>query len=97
MAEKLTSLMERLLVALAELREEGESVVPPAKIAMQMGIRRGPRRQKGPWSGYQNPAQYIIAPLGGLERRGLIVSRPRRDGLSGSAYALTERGREHVG
>lgn len=68
--------------------------VTPAEIARGIGITRGPRRQRGPWSGYQSPAQYIIGSLTGLSRRGYINLTRRPDGLSGTAYTITREGRE---
>ena len=42
----------------------------------------------------QGPAQRVIGALNALRKRGLIDFGSRSDGLSGTAYALTSKGRE---
>jgi hypothetical protein len=51
------------------------------------------QRRRGPWSGWQNPAQRVIGTVIGLDRRGLVRLGRRNDGLSGTAYQLTDEGR----
>lgn len=70
------------------------TATPPSHIAAGIGIDKGPRRNRGPWSGYQNPAQFIIASLTSLRRQGMIGRAPRPDGLSGTAYYITKKGLE---
>lgn len=41
----------------------------------------------------QGPAQRVIGALNALRKRGLIDFGSRPDGLSGTAYALTSKGR----
>lgn len=67
----------------------------PAAAAQWLGLT-GPRRQRGPWSGFQNPAQRIIAATRSLSDRGLLRLAPRRGGRSGTAYAPTEAGRARL-
>ncbi len=64
----------------------------PAQIAHLIGIHKGPRRNHGPWSGYQSPAQYIIGSLNGLRGRGYIRMAARPDGMTGTAYQITAGG-----
>jgi hypothetical protein len=42
----------------------------------------------------QGPAQRVIGALNALRKRGLIDFGSRPDGLSGTAYTLTSKGRE---
>lgn len=42
----------------------------------------------------QGPAQRVIGALNGLRKRGLIDFGSRPDGLSGTAYSLTTKGRD---
>jgi len=42
----------------------------------------------------QGPAQRVIGALNALRKRGLIDFGSRPDGLSGTAYSLTSKGRE---
>jgi len=90
-----TDLQARLLDALEEAGATSyTTALPPAHIASLMGLHQGPKRVRGPWSGTQNPAQYIIAPLSSLRTRGLVAMAPRPDGLSGTAYYITSAGLE---
>ena len=96
-----TERQQAILVYLLEQSEETPSVrylhypCPPSAIAYGIGMDKLPliTAYKG-WSGtaVMNPAQRIISSLGGLEKRELIQSAPRPDGMSGSAYRLTEAG-----
>jgi DNA-binding PadR family transcriptional regulator len=73
------------------LANTGEALAPNV-IAAKMGIIHGCDRSthNGKWLG---PAQRIISALTSLRRQELVVLRVRPDGLSGSAYAITEAGR----
>lgn len=88
MTRPITERQRRILHYLAE-----NGTDTPAGIAYGIGITKGPRRRRGPWSGYQSPAQHIISSLTGLRRRGLIGFGSRSDGLSGTAYTITAEGR----
>jgi hypothetical protein len=63
-----------------------------AELAHLLGLPPS-RRRRGPWSGWQNPAQRVIGTVIGLDRRGLVGHTRRRDGRSGTAYCLTDEGR----
>jgi hypothetical protein len=84
--------------ALEEKRGEGLAFTPN-EIAVTMGLD-GPRRHgrfnngKGNWTGHMAPAQRIISTLKAVDSRGLVSYSTRRDGRSGSAYALSRAGRE---
>ncbi len=89
----LTELQYKLLDVLEDYGATApHKAIPPSQIAGLMGLHKGPRRNRGPWSGYQNPAQYIITPLTTLRRRGLVNHSRRQDGLSGTAYYITKEG-----
>jgi len=80
----MTEKMEAALRVLAGT----ERAMTPNEIGAHMGVDPRPGaqyRSRGPGS--------IIAPvLTSLERRGLIYGTRREDGLSGSAYAITDAG-----
>lgn len=80
-----------LMVRCLEVMADGGSMTGN-DIGHAAGARRI-RRQRGPWSGYQGPAQQVIPCLTALEARGLIRNAERRDGLSGTAYRITDAGR----
>ncbi len=67
----------------------------PNENAMKLGFQTG-HRERGPQSNHagrvMGPAQRIIFTLIGLRHRGLIAMTRRRDGLSGTAYALSAKG-----
>lgn len=88
---------DRQLAILRYLYEHGTT--PPSGIAHGIGMNELPRIEgggsgAGRGSGHRvfNPAQRIIGSLNGLAKRGLVVLTSRPDGLSGSAYCLTEAG-----
>lgn len=74
--------------------EPGLATFTPARVAIAAGFTSG---QDGGRSGHDgrrmSEAQRVIRPMTVLESRGLIRWGRRTDGLSGSAYAITEAGR----
>jgi hypothetical protein len=66
-----------------------------AQAALALGLS-SPRRARGPWSGPMNPAQRLIGTVIGLDRKGLVRHARRDDGLSGTAYTLSDLGRQVV-
>ncbi|MGH2897174.1 MAG: hypothetical protein ACRDMZ_00755 [Solirubrobacteraceae bacterium] len=95
MDDRLTERQEKILLWLLREREQPRGRYPasPNEIAMGIGVEVTARRHRGPWSGYMAPAQHVIGSLNGLRNvRGLVGTEQRRDGLSGSAYALTGAG-----
>ena len=61
----------------------------------QIGSACGLRCTRSTHAGkVQGPAQRVIGALNALRRRGLIDFGSRPDGLSGTAYSLTTRGRD---
>jgi hypothetical protein len=75
-----------LLVLLADQR-------PMAPNDIGYALRLPPvYRKRGPWAGMMGPAQRVIGTLFGLWSRGLIQHAERSDGLSGTAYLLTDAG-----
>lgn len=90
-----------LVWMLEQERERPGGAWPPSEIAYGIGMNRlpaihGSGSGSGRGSGPRvfNPAQRIISSLTGLSGRGLIRHGKRRDGMSGSAYGLTEKGRD---
>lgn len=77
---------------------EGYSSWPPSHIAAGIGKQpvHGGRGQGGRGKGHRvfNPAHRIISSLTGLRKRGLVTWGQRHDGYSGTAYRLTEEGRD---
>lgn len=60
----------------------------------QIGSACGLRSIRATHAGkFQGPAQRVIGALNALRKRGLIDFGSRPDGLSGTAYALTPKGR----
>ena len=89
-----TERQEKILVWLLD---NGTS--PPSRIAYGIGMNKLPRIEgsgsgAGRGSGHRvfNPAQRIISSLVGLRNRGLVGMTGRSDGMSGTAYGLTEPG-----
>lgn len=75
----------------AVLMYEQHGTLTHAELAQLLGLPPS-RRSKGPWSGWQNPAQRVIGTVIGLDRRGLVRLARRGDGRSGTAYRLSEAG-----
>lgn len=72
----------------------------PNDIAKACGLRRGQDKNRHARDGRaMAPAQRVIFPLIALRKRGLVDMTRRPDGLSGTAYVLTDNGelfcREH--
>lgn len=84
-------LTERQKAALLAYAEHG--TLTHAHLAQLLGLS-APQRKRGPWSGPMNPAQRVIGTVIGLNRRGLVTFSARRDGLTGTAYTLTDAGRQ---
>jgi hypothetical protein len=64
------------------------------EIARACGYDRGQNANRHAHDGRaMGPAQRVIFPLIGLRSRGLVGHASRRDGLSGGAFILTDRGR----
>lgn len=78
------------------MRELGGSNLTPNTIGYRAGAKQvfGSGSGAGRGSGYRafGPAQQIIPVLTSLRKRGLIGFGYRPDGLSGSAYSLTDEG-----
>lgn len=91
---------EQILVWLLEQEQPSPyGVYPPSTIAWGIGMNKlppvvGGGSGSGRGSGHRvfNPAQRIISSLTGLRNRGLVYVTGREDGLSGSAYGLTDMG-----
>lgn len=65
----------------------------PNDLARACGFDRGQAKHKHAHDGRaMAPAQRVIFPLIGLRERGLVTFGRRTDGLSGTAYCLTEAG-----
>lgn len=64
------------------------------QIGQACGFRAGRDTRHTHAGKVQGPAQRVIGALNALRRRGLIDLGDRPDGLSGTAYALTTKGRE---
>lgn len=90
-----------LLILLARYEETGSSLygpnqMTPNEIGAKLDLPPA-RRARGPWAGNMGPAQRVIGTLNGLHNvRGLISHAQRRDGMSGSAYRLTQAGIERA-
>lgn len=74
----------------------------PNEIAIKMGFHDGGRRRgngaagRGGWAGRMAPAQRIITPLRHLFDQGLVHLGRRDDGLSGTAYYITQAGQDFL-
>jgi hypothetical protein len=94
----LTDRQRQVLTAMFE-REKKETVYGMSgnEIGYAVGFRPGDAMvRRGPAVKAMGPAQKVIGSMIGLERRGLIRWAARRDGRSGSAYRLTEKGKQEV-
>lgn len=68
--------------------------IPPNDIAALLGFRTGQDRNRHARDGRaMGPAQRVIFPLSALRKRGFVAMSPRTDGLSGTAYRITDAGR----
>jgi hypothetical protein len=93
----LSDLMVGVLRALSDASKRGEFASTPNQIALDMGLDADVRRLgKGSrsWTGHMAPAQRIIFPLIALRRRELVGRRRRPGGRSGTAYGITNAGRD---
>lgn len=89
----LTERMQDTIDAMAALENAGDAPSSPNEIAGQMGFDHGMGGDGYARNGRRMaPAQRVIFPLIALRRRGLVVMRSRRDGLSGTAYSLSAKG-----
>jgi hypothetical protein len=93
----LTERQEQVLMALLDAKHGPTAhyhyPMPPNDIACAIGLNANrARRASTTWSGSMGPAQRVIGSLTGLRGRELIANRGRPDGLSGTAYALTDSG-----
>lgn len=85
--------LRRVLVALADLGERRKLPAAPNDVAWECGYRPGMARS--PRHGHHRTmgvAVHVTTALTALRRRGLVAVGGRRDGLSGTAYGLTELG-----
>jgi hypothetical protein len=98
MSEQLTDLQRRVLVAMRELEKDDRRSMPNRHgfTPNEIGSKARAKRVNATRHRFRNmgAAQQIIFPLTSLERRGLVRHTERDDGLSGSAYRLTDAGRE---
>jgi hypothetical protein len=91
---------QQILVVLLEHGEVGYYGMTANDIAYTLGFKDGGRRHgngaaaRGGWSGFMPPSNRVISSLRGLRDRGLVRLAARRDGLSGTADALTDEGRK---
>jgi hypothetical protein len=93
----LSELMVGVLRALRDAGARGEFALTPNRIAIDMGLDNEVRRLgkgSGSWTGYMGPAQRIIFPLNALHNRGYVGRRRRPGGRSGTAYGITNAGRD---
>lgn len=66
-----------------------------ATIALRCGFNTGQDKGRHAHDGRSmSPAQRVIFPLTALRKLGLVGMARRRDGLSGTAYVITEEGRK---
>lgn len=105
MSAPLTPLMRQILDALDALRTDSRLRIYPStpnRIAIEMGLDSDVRRQgngaagRGGWAGVMAPSQRIIFPLTALRKRGLVYLCSRPDGMSGTAYGLTDEGKLEI-
>lgn len=91
----MTERMRQVLDALARLEARGKVPAPAADIAWEAGFRTGQDARRSARDGRtMSPAQRVIFPLHALSAGELVALGRRRDGLSGTAYVLTDAGRQ---
>lgn len=91
MSRPLTPLMLQILAAMKP--RQFDDGMTGNEIGLAVGEQWGNVRRGGSrWSGGMGPAQRIIFPLSALYRRGLVAPAERRDGLTGTAYRITQAG-----
>lgn len=85
--------MRALLLSLADVEEY--RAMPPNAIAYGMA-RHGVKVKTPPSHNgrVMGPGSMIVPTLLACERRGWIAHSTREDGLTGSAYYLTQKGRQ---
>lgn len=88
------NLTERMIEILRTLAPSpGLPTLTPNQIARAAGYWTGQDGGKHAHDGRaMAPAQRVIFPLTSLRKAGLVVMVRRTDGLSGTAYTLTEKG-----
>jgi len=89
-------LTQRMRDVIKVLREH-DGPMTPNNIGRSLGFNTG-HREKGPQSNHcgrvMGPAQRVIFSLTALRRHGLVIMTRRPDGLSGTAYELSFKGRQ---
>lgn len=95
----LSDKMRRVLLAILLLREDGKDPPTPNEIGQRCGYESGMARignsGRGNSTRVMGLAVHVTTALVNLRERGLVYSCRRRDGMSGSAYDLTDEG-EHA-
>lgn len=101
----LTERQEAILLAMLKHERQADAVAASYGMtandiggALGLPAVQGGRGAGGRGSGHRTfgPAQRVIRSLNGLGTRKLVEGARRRDGRSGSAYALTEAGMERA-
>lgn len=93
----MTERMWQVLVALARLEARGMAPAAAADIAWEAGFRGGQDHQRTASDGrVMSPAQRVIFPLQALRRKEYVGYASRPDGTAGTAYILTDAGRDVV-
>lgn len=91
----LSDKMKRVLLGMLELQEGGERSATPNNIGRQCGYDRG-MAKPGRLARSSGEAIHVTTALTALRKRGLIAFGRRPDGLSGTAYGLTQLGEEEA-
>jgi DNA-binding PadR family transcriptional regulator len=89
--------MTRRMVQVLQALADEKRAMTPNNIARKIGFHTGQDAGRHSHNGRSMaPAQRVIGPLTRLRARGLVSMGSRSDGLSGTAYAITESGRAEL-
>lgn len=95
LAQRQEDVLRALLTREREVERWQNQAMTGNEIGYALGFSNGMHGDRHTHNGRRmGPAQRVISSLNGLKYRGLVTFGRRRDGLSGTAYYLTEEGRK---